>query len=121
MKMSFAYAKTRQPPKIPDPTTYGKFRSYSEIPAGITRFGDSSINIRFERETSMLDNNTYNLMEDITVLSKSLYRYDTYIQDAKDCKSCQDFWKQMRQQREKELSMFLQELQKHASEGKLNP
>lgn len=67
----------------------------------------------------MLDNNTYNLMEDITNLSKSLYRYDTYIRDAKGCKSCQEFWKKMKKQREEELSMFLQELQKHAQEGKL--
>ena len=67
----------------------------------------------------MLDNNTYNLMEDITILSKSLHRYDTYMKDAKDCKSCQDFWQKMRQQREEELGMYLTELRRHAEQGKL--
>lgn len=67
----------------------------------------------------MLDNNTYNLMEDITSLSKSLYRYETYIRDAEGCKSCQEFWKKMKKQRESELAVFLKELQKHAKEGKL--
>ena len=69
----------------------------------------------------MLDNNIYNLMEDITILSKSLYRYDTYIKDASGCESCQEFWKKMKKQREEELSMFLDELEKHAKEGKLHP
>jgi len=68
----------------------------------------------------MLKNINYNLMETITILSKSLYRYDDYIKDAADCKSCQGLWLKFKEQREKELSMLLKELKAHIEEKKLS-
>lgn len=61
----------------------------------------------------MLQNINYNLIETISIISRSLYRYDGYIKDAKKCKQCQRIWKDFREQRERELSMLLRELKAH--------
>lgn len=49
-------------------------------------------------------------LETITIVSKSLYRYDTYIHDAENSKSSRKLWETFKVQREKELSMLLKEL-----------
>jgi hypothetical protein len=43
-----------------------------------------------EREGTMLENVNYNLMETITIISRSLHRYESYARDASesDCRSC---------------------------------
>ncbi len=66
----------------------------------------------------MLKNINYNLMETITIISKSLYRYDTYMKDASECDSCQEIWSHIRTNREKELRMILKELKAHVDSGK---
>lgn len=68
----------------------------------------------------MLKNINYNILETITVISKSLYRYDSYIKDAADCKACQELWTKFREQREKELSMLLREMKSHIDEGMIS-
>ncbi|MGD9244702.1 MAG: hypothetical protein PVH36_07210 [Desulfobacterales bacterium] len=67
----------------------------------------------------MLKNVSYNLLETITIVSKSLYRYDTYIHDAANSKSSQELWKTFKVQREKELSMLLKELKNQIDSGML--
>jgi len=67
----------------------------------------------------MLDNMNYNLIENVSIISKSLYRYETYIKDATQCKSCQELWSKFEEQRKKELSMILKELKAHIDAGKL--
>jgi len=67
----------------------------------------------------MLDNMNYNLIENVSIISKSLYRYETYIKDASQCKSCQELWSKFEEQRKKELSMILKELKAHIDAGKL--
>ena len=66
----------------------------------------------------MLKNINYNLMETITIISKSLYRYDNYMKDASECDSCQEIWSYIRTNREKELRMILKELKAHVDSGK---
>ncbi len=68
----------------------------------------------------MLPNQHYNLIETISVISKSLHRYGTYIDDAAGCKQCQDKWKKIRDEREKELAMLLDELKGHVEKGELS-
>lgn len=68
----------------------------------------------------MLDNINYNLIETISIISKSLYRYDTYIKDATNCKACQEMWAKIKGEREKELSMLLKELKAHIEAGKIS-
>lgn len=65
----------------------------------------------------MLKNLNYNLIETIGVISKSLYRYDTYIKDASECSSCKEIWSKFKEQREKELSMLLKEFKAHIDAG----
>jgi hypothetical protein len=68
----------------------------------------------------MLHNVNYNLIETISIISRSLYRYDTYIKDAAGCASCQDLWSQFKAQREKELALLLKELKAHIDGGTLS-
>ncbi len=68
---------------------------------------------------NMLKNVIYNLLETITIVSKSLYRYDTYILDAANSKSSQELWATFKVQRGKELSMLLKELKNQIDSGML--
>ncbi len=68
---------------------------------------------------TMLKNVSYNLLETITIVSKSLYRYDTYKLDAANSKSSQELWTAFKAQREKELSMLLKELKNQIDSGML--
>lgn len=68
----------------------------------------------------MLKNDSYNLLEAVTIVSKSLYRYDTYMQDAEKNKSTQELWALFKAQREKELAMLLKELKKQIDGGILD-
>ena len=67
----------------------------------------------------MLKNVSYNLLETITIVSKSLYRYDTYIHDAENSKSSRELWATFKVQREKELGMLLKELKNQIDSGLL--
>jgi len=67
----------------------------------------------------MLKDASYNLFETITIVSKSLYRYDTYIHDAQNSKSGRELWTQFKAQREKELSILLKELKNQIDIGML--
>jgi hypothetical protein len=67
----------------------------------------------------MLKNVSYNLLETITIVSKSLSRYDTYKLDAANSKSSQELWTTFKAQREKELSMLLKDLKNQIDSGML--
>jgi hypothetical protein len=67
----------------------------------------------------MLKNVNYNLLETITIVSKSLYRYDTYMHDAENSKSSKELWATFKQQRELELMMLLKELKNQIDSGML--
>jgi hypothetical protein len=73
-----------------------------------------------QRRMTMLENINYNLVQTIAIISQSLYRYDTYTQDAAGCPSCQEMWRKFKEQRENELSMLLKELKAHIQAGKLS-
>ncbi len=62
----------------------------------------------------MLQNIHYDIMEEISNISKSLYRIDTYMKDAQQCGSCKQLWENIKQEQEKELSMLVEEFKKHA-------
>jgi len=65
----------------------------------------------------MISNCQYDLMETITIISKSLYRYDTYMKDSADCKPCQEIWTKIKHNREEELKMLLHELKSEVEKG----
>lgn len=68
----------------------------------------------------MLNNCQYNLMEAITIISKSLYRYDTYMKDSADCKPCQEIWTKIKDNREHELQMLVRELESQVKSGQFS-
>ncbi len=68
---------------------------------------------------TMLKNVSYNLLETITIVSKSLYRYDTYMLDADNSASSRELWTTFKEQRQKELSMLLKELKNQIDSGLL--
>ncbi len=54
----------------------------------------------------MLQNHDYNLLETITIIARSVYRYDTYMKDLDKvkCESCRKMWQEFHEQRQKELA-----------------
>ena len=77
----------------------------------------------------MLKNLDYNLIETISIISKSLHRYDTYLNDLDErgpatggpsCESCKAIWQKLKVHREKELNMLVNELKQHVSAGNLD-
>jgi hypothetical protein len=67
----------------------------------------------------MLQNHDYNLLESITVIAKSIYRYDTYMKDLDKvkCETCRKIWHEFHEQRQKELAVLLKELHAHVEGG----
>jgi hypothetical protein len=52
----------------------------------------------------MLENNVYNLMEQITEESKSLWRIrNSYKKDTGGCKECMDFWDKLARDKEEHI------------------
>ena len=67
----------------------------------------------------MLENHDYNLLETITVIARSIYRYDTYMKDLDKvkCETCRKIWQDFYTQRQKELDILLKELPNHVESG----
>lgn len=67
----------------------------------------------------MLQNHDYNLLETITIIARSIYRYGTYMKDLDKvkCESCRKLWQEFHEQRQKELAVLLRELRSHVEEG----
>ena len=61
----------------------------------------------------MLSNSTYNLMETASVISKSLYRYDTFKKDSGGCQPCQQIWDHMKHADEELLGKITAHLKQH--------
>lgn len=68
----------------------------------------------------MIHDCNYDLIETISVISKSLARYDTYMKDCKGHDSCQKLWSKIRHNREQELQMLLDELKSVVEKGGLS-
>ena len=67
----------------------------------------------------MLKDMNYNIIETISVVSKSLHRYDAYIKNSAQCKSCTDLWDKIKRNREAELKMLMKELKAHIDAGQV--
>jgi len=70
----------------------------------------------------MLKDVDYDILETITIISKGLYRYESYLQDADKlkCDGCRKLWMQLKDTREKELAVLLEELKEHLDSGMLS-
>ncbi len=75
-----------------------------------------SVRIKAFEEKHMLDNNLYNLMTQLVEEHKSLYRIkNMYVGDAKKCKECQEFWKDLIEDKECHIQNILCLIQPHFS------
>lgn len=68
----------------------------------------------------MIGNCNYNLIETISIISKSLARYDTYMKDCQEHQSCQRIWQKIRNNRQEELKMLVDELNSVVEKGGLS-
>ena len=69
----------------------------------------------------MLKNANYNLLEEITELSKALYRFEGHVRDAQadgaECGGCVELWKSMGRRHEEDLEKLLQHFRTHFDSG----
>ncbi len=65
----------------------------------------------------MLNDANYDIITMIAEDSQTLHRIDKYMKDSSDCKPCQDIWKKVKDNREKELAMLMDQLKKHIQAG----
>ena len=62
----------------------------------------------------MFDDNLYNLMMQITIEHKSLWRIQKmYKKDASKCPECLEFWKQLEKDKEDHIKRLKELLRKH--------
>jgi len=62
----------------------------------------------------MLDNNTYNLMSQLTEENQSLWRFkNDYISDAAHCQECKEFWEKMVKDKEEHIKELVRLIKKH--------
>jgi len=64
----------------------------------------------------MLKNQTYDVMETASVLSKGLHRYDTFRRDAAHRAQCQEIWAYVKARDEDELRRIADHLAHHVHE-----
>jgi hypothetical protein len=69
----------------------------------------------------MLRTTNLNLLEEITELSKALYRFESHLRDARadgaECDDCVELWKTMGQRHEEDLEKLLQHFRTHFDRG----
>ncbi|MFO8011566.1 MAG: hypothetical protein R6U89_12300 [Dehalococcoidia bacterium] len=64
----------------------------------------------------MLDNNLYNLMEQMTKENQSLWRIkNDYLKDASGCEECQAFWQKMIKDKEEHVEELGKLIKSHMS------
>lgn len=62
----------------------------------------------------MLDNHLYNLMLQLTEENKTLWRIKNhYIEDAGDCKKCNDFWEAMEEDKREHVEDLMKLIKDH--------
>lgn len=65
-----------------------------------------------------MQNANFDLVHTLTNKADALNVYDRYVQDAQGCPQCQDLWRQVKQDDKKHHDMLMQEISRHAKEGK---
>jgi hypothetical protein len=65
----------------------------------------------------MLRNVHYDMIEEISEISKSLVRMDTCMNDSKGCDSRKQLWQKIKSQHEEELGTLMEELKNHVKQG----
>lgn len=65
-----------------------------------------------------MHNANFDLVHALTNKADALSVYDRYVQDAQGCQECRDLWQTIKQDDKKHHDMLMQEITRHAKEGK---
>lgn len=62
----------------------------------------------------MHNNHIYNLISQLTQEHRSLWRINKYyLKDVKNCKQCKDFWRRLKNEKEKQVKELMALLKSH--------
>lgn len=61
----------------------------------------------------MMTNHLYNLIVQLVQESKTLSRIDIYLVDSQECEECQQFWQDMKIDKEKHVQALLELIKHH--------
>jgi len=62
-------------------------------------------------------NHHHNLIQQISELMDSVWRYDQYKQDAPDCKECNELWDTLRARHEEDIALLKKHIAEHVKTG----
>jgi len=65
----------------------------------------------------MLNNENHDLIQQLSVVSDSLWRIEEYIANAEDCDNCKKLWKNLRDDYEKHVELITEEISNHVESG----
>ncbi len=54
----------------------------------------------------MLTNHLYDILNELVVKSRDLYRLDRYIKDCGKCADCKNLWKELKKSEERQIAML---------------
>jgi hypothetical protein len=81
--------------------------------------GASRATFALKEKKPMIHDCSYDVIETISIISKSLARYETYMKDCQVHQKCQKIWTKIKSNREEELKMLIEELNSLAEKGDL--
>ncbi len=67
----------------------------------------------------MLKDVNFDLFAQVAEISKFLARHKKYVEDSRDCKTCEKIWHTMKEHREQELKMLLDAIKQNMEAGKI--
>lgn len=65
-----------------------------------------------------MKNNDHDLVHQLSEKLDSLWRYDDYIKNSKDCKECAALWKKLKKSDLEMVGMLKEEIKSHVKSGK---
>lgn len=67
-----------------------------------------------------MKNGNHDLIHQLSEDLDSLWRYETYLKNAADCKHCLTMWREFKKIDEKKIERLKLEIERHVKEGKFN-
>ena len=68
----------------------------------------------------MLKDWNHDLVQQLSEISDSLWRFDQYKQASKDCSHCSSMWNKLEADYEKHVKMLTDEISRHVKEDRFN-
>ena len=65
----------------------------------------------------MVPNHHHNLIQQLSELMDSVWRYDTYSGDAASCEECQALWGKLKERHNEDIAMLKKHIADHAKGG----